>query len=188
MSPELNSLEDQMMPRKTTLYIDIDETIIAKVWPGSGFDLRPGVMTQLTVLGRMYDCCWLTAWPHKEPKNPGMFHDPTSIVTMMMCLYGTEINERYRYAEWDRDHDDGKAEFVLRPGAPNDWYWLENPLFKCEPEALSAAGKLDRYICVEPTGPWGFLNAVNELFRRSRKSAYNIKRVGGRPEWFDPKQ
>jgi len=38
---------------------------------------------------------------------------------------------------------------------------------------------------VEPTGPWGFVNDVNELFRRSRKSANNIKRVGGRPEWFD---
>jgi hypothetical protein len=44
---------------------------------------------------------------------------------------------------------------------------------------------LDRYICVEPIGPWGFVNAVNELFRRSGKSANNIKHVGGRPEWFD---
>jgi hypothetical protein len=173
------------MPGKTTLYIDIDDTIIAQILPGSGFDLRPCVMTQLTVLGRIYDCCWLTTWPYTEPRRPKARHDRMSIVTMMRCLYGTEINERYRYAEWDRDHDHGKAEFVLRPGAPKDWYWLENPLFKIEYEALDAAGKLDRYICVEPQGAWGFVDAVNELFRRSGRSANEIKRVGGRPEWFD---
>ena len=173
------------MPGKATLYIDIDDTIIAQILPGSGFDLRPCVMTQLTVLGRMYDCCWLTTWPYTEPRRPKARHDRMSIVTMMRCLYGTEINGRYRYAEWNRDHDDGKAEFVLRPGAPTNWYWLENPLFKSEQEALVTAGLLERYICVEPTGPWGFLNAVNDLFRRSGKSANEIKRVGGRTEWFD---
>jgi len=173
------------MSGKTTLYIDIDDTIIAQCFPGAGFDLRPCVMTQLTVLARMYDCCWLTTWPYTEPKRPKACHDRMSVVTMMRNLYGRDINERYRYAEWDRDHDDGKAEFVLRPGAPADWYWLENPLFKIEYEALAAAGKLDRYICVEPTGPWGFANAVNELFRRSGKSVIDFKRVGGKPEWFD---
>ncbi|MGA2352576.1 MAG: hypothetical protein ABSF70_19240 [Terracidiphilus sp.] len=173
------------MSGKTTLYIDIDDTIIAQIFPGAGFDLRPCVMTQLTVLGRLYDCCWLTTWPHTEPKHPKACHDRMSVVTMMRNLYGTDITERYRYAEWDRDHDDGKAEFVLRPGSPADWYWLENPLFKREYEVLDAAGKLDRYICVEPTGPWGFVNAVNELFRRTGKSANEIKRVGGRIEWFD---
>jgi hypothetical protein len=173
------------MPGKTTLYIDIDDTIIAQVLPGSGFDLRPCVMTQLRVLGRMYDCCWLTAWPYTELKRPGSYQDGMSVVTMMSCLYGTRINETFRYAEWDRDHEHGKAEFVLREGAPKDWYWIEDPLFKYEHEALVAAGKLDRYICVEPKGPWGFLNAVNELFRRSGKSANDIKSVGGRPEWFD---
>jgi len=51
--------------------------------------------------------------------------------------------------------------------------------------ALTSAGQLDRYICVEPHGPWGFLDAANKLFRRSGKSADYISRVGGRPEWFD---
>jgi hypothetical protein len=108
-----------------------------------------------------------------------------SIVTMMRCLYGTQVNDTFRCAEWDRDHEQGKAEFVLREDAPKDWYWIENPLFKYEYEALVAAGRLDRYICVEPQGPWGFLDAVNDLFRRSGKSASDIKHVGGRPEWFD---
>jgi hypothetical protein len=154
------------MPRRTTLYIDIDDTIIAQIMPGAGFDLRPCVMTQLAVLGRMYDCCWLTTWPYTEPMR-------------------TRVNDTFRYAEWDRDHPNGKAGFVLREGAPADWYWLENPLFKEEQQALAAAGKLDRYISVEPQGPWGFLDAVNELFRRSRKSATDVKHVNGRPEWFD---
>lgn len=147
------------MPNKATLYIDIDDTIIARVLPGSGFDLRPCVMTQLAVLGRMYDCCWLTTWPYTEPRRPKTRHDRMSIVTMMRCLYGTEISERYRYAEWDRDHDDGKAEFVLRKATLRDWYWIENPLFKYEYDALAAAGKSDRYICVEPQGPWGFFSS-----------------------------
>jgi len=173
------------MQRRTTLYIDIDDTIIAQILPGSGRDLRPCVMSQLAVLGRMYDCCWLTVWPYAEPNRSSLFEDRTSIVTLMSCLYGSQINETFRYADWDQDHPQGKAEFVLREEAPKDWYWIEDPLFRFEYEALTTAGKLDRYISVEPQGPWGFLNAVNELFRRSGKSSNDIMRIGGRPEWFD---
>jgi hypothetical protein len=173
------------MPRKTTLYIDIDDTIIAHVLPGTGLDLRPCVMTQLRVLGRIYDCCWLTIWPYISPRHLRSHEDRMSIVALMGCLYGSEINETFRSAEWDRKHENGKADFVLRHGAPKDWFWIENPLFKCESEALATAGKLDRYICVEPHGPWGFLDAVNELFHLSGKTENDITRVGGRPEWFD---
>ena len=84
-----------------------------------------------------------------------------------------------------KNSDQGKAEFVLRAQEPKDWYWLEDPLHKCESDALVAAGKLDRYISVDPTGPWGFLNAVKELFRRSGKTADDVELAGGRPEWFD---
>jgi hypothetical protein len=65
---------------------------------------------------------------------------------------------------------------------------LENPLSDVERDALIAAGKLDRYIPVEPIGPWGFLDAVHELFRRTGKSAADIKRFGGRPEWFQKQE
>jgi hypothetical protein len=174
------------MPHKTTLYIDVDDTIIAQVLPGSGFDLRPCIISQLKVLGRMYDCCWLTMWPYKESIRPGSHQDGMSIVSMMTCLYGgPQINETYRYAEWDRDHDLGKAEFVLRESAPKDWYWLEDPLHKCESDALAASGNLDRYICVDPQGPWGFVDAVQELFLRSGKTADDIECAGGSPKWFD---
>ena len=50
---------------------------------------------------------------------------------------------------------------------------------------MNAAGRLDRYIPVEPTGAWGFLDAVNELFRRTGKTDTDIRHAGGRPKWFD---
>ena len=170
------------MQRKTTLYIDIDDTIIAQVLPGSGFDLRPCIITQLTVLGRMYDCCWLTSWPYTDAAIPGT---SMSVATLMRGLYGASVNETFRYAEWDRDHPDGKAGFVLRDAAPEDWFWLEDPILKGEEAALAAAGQLHRYIPVEPIGAWAFLDAVNELFRRTGKTDADIRHAGGLPKWFD---
>jgi hypothetical protein len=175
-------VEFQQVQRKTTLYVDIDDTVIAQVLPGSGFDLRPCIITHLTVLGRMFDCCWLTSWPYTDAATAGT---SMSVATLMRGLYGSRINETFRYAEWDRNHPDGKAGFVLREDAPEDWYWLEDPIMKGEQAALAAAGKLDRYIPVEPTGAWGFLDAVNEVFRLTRKMDADIEQAGGRPEWFD---
>lgn len=170
------------MPPKTTLYIDIDDTIIAQILPGSGFDLRPCVITQLTVLGRLYDCCWLTSWPNSsaDAQPSGM-----CVQTLMRSLYGHRVNETFRYADWDRNHSDGKAGFVLRPDQPEDWYWLEDPIPRGEQEALAVTGNLDRYIEVSPQGPWGFLDAVKELFGRTGVSGVDLERAGGRPEWFD---
>jgi hypothetical protein len=168
--------------QRTTLYIDIDDTILAQVLPGSGFDLRPSVITHLTILSRMYNCWWLTSWPYIHPTTPGT---DVSVATLMRCLYGSQINETFRYADWDRDHPDGKAGYVLRNEEPEDWYWLEDPILKAEEAALAAAGKLDRYIPVEPVGQWGFLDAINELFMRTGKTNADIRLAGGRPEWFD---
>ena len=167
------------MQRKTTLYIDIDDTLIAQVLPGSGFDLRPCVITHLTVLARIYDCCWLTSWPYTDAGSG------VSVATLIRSLYGAAINETFRYADWDRDHPDGKAGFVLREDAQEDWYWLEDPLPQGELAALAAAGKLDRYIPVDHTGAWGFLDAVNELFHRTGITAADIRHANARPEWFD---
>ena len=185
----ISAAEFQQVQRKTTLYIDIDDTLIAQVLPGSGYDLRPCVNTQLTVLGRMYDCCWLTSWPYTAPDSG------VSVATLIRSLYGAAINETFRYAERDRDHPDGKAGFVLRADPPRedaphedsskDWYWLEDPIPPGELAALAAAGKLDRYIPVEPTGAWGFLDAVNELFLRTGKTAADLRHAKARPEWFD---
>ena len=170
------------MSRNTTVYIDIDDTIFAQVLPGSIFDLRPCVITHLSVLGRLFDCCWLTSWPNLLGPGPGI---EMCVQTLMRSFYGHRVNETFRYADWDRDHEDGKAAFVLRSDQPADWYWIEDLLPKGELDALSAAGKLDRYLPVEPQGPWGFLDAVNELFRHTRVTADDLRNVGARPEWFD---
>lgn len=166
------------MPRKTTVYIDIDDTIIAQILPGSGFDLRPCAVTHLTVLGCIYDCSWLTSWPY-APES-GM-----CVQTLMRSVYGHRINETFRYAEWDREHPDGKAGFVLRPDGPSDWFWLEDPIPRGERDALESAGQLDRYIAVDPQGPWGFLDAVNELFQRTGITRVQLEEAGARAEWFD---
>ncbi|WP_109485257.1 hypothetical protein [Occallatibacter savannae] len=170
------------MYRKNTLYIDIDDTIIAEVLPGSGRDLRPCVITQLTVLGQLFDCCWLTSWPYSPAHAPsyGM-----CVQTLMHALYAHRVNETFRYARWDHEHPDGKAGFVLSPDQPEEWYWLEDPIPAGERDALAAAGKLDRYIPVDPQGPWGFLDAVNELFVRTGITRSAFDRVGARPAWFD---
>lgn len=170
------------MPRNTTLYLDIDDTIFAQVLPGSAFDLRPCVITQLIILGRLFDCCWLTSWPHSPGATP---ETEMCVQTLMRALYGHRVNDTFRYADWDHDHPDGKAGFVLRPDQPANWYWLEDLLSKGERDALAAAGNLERYIAVEPRGPWGFLDAVNVLFRRIGINADELRNVAARPEWFD---
>ena len=103
----------------------------------------------------------------------------------MRSIYGHRNNETFRAAGWDHEDSNGKAGFVLRPDQPDDWYWLEDPIPKAELDALEAVGKLDRYIPVDPQGPWGFLDAVNELFRCTGISRPVLERIGARVEWFD---
>jgi hypothetical protein len=45
--------------------------------------------------------------------------------------------------------------------------------------------KLDRYIPVDTQGQWGFLDALNELFRHASITADELRLAGARPEWFD---
>lgn len=161
------------MTKIARLYIDVDETIIACCnSPRVAYDLRPGVMTQLMVLSRLFDCQWLTCWDDKP------------IFTLMRGLYGGRMNRDFGYANWALGHPLRKAGHVLDPKQPQDFWWLEDPLCSEEIEALRETGKLDRYIRVEPSGYWGFLDAVNELFRRVGVSEAQIRRVGGHPEWF----
>ena len=157
---------------KPVLYIDVDDTLIAGCHAGSGFDLRPGVLTQLRVLTNLFQCYWLTYWGLED------------ITSLIDHLYGGGINQGMHYAYWDKDHPQRKAGHVLAPGMPEDFYWLEDPLCQEEIEALKVAGKIDRYIRVEPQGNWAFLDAVNELFRRAGIDDKAIWKAGGKPEWF----
>jgi hypothetical protein len=159
--------------KKPRLYLDVDDTIIANCHSGSGFDLRPGVLTQIRVLTKLYDCVWLTMWPRKN------------IYELIKALYGSYINSRMTYADWDEYHPQRKAGYVLDAKQPQNFWWLEDPLCPEELQALTGANKLDRYIRVEAYGNWAFLDSLNELFRRTGVDANEIKRVGGKPEWFD---
>ena len=159
---------------KPILYVDIDDTLIAQCHLGSGFDMRPGVFTQLRILSRLFKCTWLTCW------------DRPRITEMVRLLYGIQINKEFLYADWGHGHPQRKAGYVLNPTrAQKDWWWIEDPLSPEEIKAITEAGKLDRYIPVEPQGYWGFLNGVNELFRRANITDNDLKRVGANPKWFD---
>jgi hypothetical protein len=158
---------------KATLYIDVDDTLIANCCKGSGFDMRPGALTQLRVLSRLFNCVWLTCWPRER------------IFELIRLLYGAKINKDLSYADWGHGHPQRKAGYVLDPKRDQNFWWLEDPLCREEMKALSEAGKLDRYVRVEPFGQWAFLDAVHELFRRTGMGNDDIKRVGGKPEWFD---
>jgi hypothetical protein len=163
------------MAKKYKLFIDVDDTIIANCYKGSGFDLRPGALTQLRVLTKLYDCEWLTMWPKKD------------IFALVRSLYGSYINTNIGYADWETHprHPWRKAGYVLDPKRTQDFYWLEDPLCPEEMHALRDHKKLDRYIRVEPFGQFAFLDAVNELFKRSGVGTNELKRVGASPEWFD---
>lgn len=157
---------------KDTLYIDVDDTIIANYHRGSGYDFRPGVMTQLRALSKLFDCVWLTCWSRER------------IFELMRLMYGGRLNRDFKYADWGHGDPARKASYVLDPAMPENFWWLEDPLCREEMKALHEAGKLDRYVRVEPYGQWSFLDAVNELFRRKGITDNDIKRVECKPEWF----
>lgn len=161
--------------KKGTLYIDVDDTIIANCHDGSGLDLRPGVLTQLRIASRLFDCVWLTMWPRKD------------IFYLIKSLYGVYVNKNMTYAEWETHppHPWRKAGYVLDPKHDQNFWWLEDPLMPEEIHALRDHDKLDRYVRVEAYGQWAFLDSLNEVFRRAGVDANEIKRVGGKPEWFD---
>lgn len=156
---------------KPLLYIDVDDTIIAHVNKGAGFDLRPNIMSQLKALTRLFRCRWLTYWPSDR------------IFELMRLLYGEPINQEMQWIDWQsagRYAD--KADAVL--AGDLNFYWLEDPLFKTEVEKLQTAGLLDRYVEVEPHGAHGFARACQELFRRAGITADRLKRVGCSMDWF----
>ena len=147
-------------PRKRpALYIDVDHTIMARNFPEGFLELRPGVMGQLRILSRLFDCRWLTCWPWDD--GAGM-----DVRSLLRALYSDDLVPKIGYCTWKRGHPDGKAGTVLAPGAPTDFWWLEDPLGRNERRALERAGRLDRYVEVSPSGPWGFADACLDLFER----------------------
>jgi hypothetical protein len=101
---------------KARLFIDVDDTIIAACHLGSGFDLRPGVLTQLRVLSRLYNCMWLTMWKKNDIRK------------LVKSLYGSGINAKMRYADWRHEHPERKCGYVIGKGKTKNFWWLEDPL------------------------------------------------------------
>lgn len=159
------------MPNKPGLYIDVDDTLIAECFVGSGFDLRPGVITQLRVLSRLFDCHWLTHW------------DQERLETLLYVLYAGHLARDIKYADWRAVSEDDKAPYVLAHS--HDFYWLEDPLSTGDMDKLAEAGVADRYIPVDPKGQWGFTRALRTLFDKAGITEAKIKRVGGKPQWFN---
>lgn len=160
---------------KTRLYIDVDDTIIAQSFRGNtgigtGYDMRPGVMTQLSYLARLFDCFWLTHWSHDRLHN------------LLHLVYADRLMSVIQYCHWREVDLSNKVPAVL--AGPTDFYWLEDPLSTGNMTKLSLAGLEDRYIPVESVGPWGFIRAVHILFDKAGITENDIKRVGAHASMF----
>ena len=156
-----------------TLYIDVDDTIIANCWDRSGFDLRPSVMTQLRVLKELFSVRWLTCWPYDD------------LELLFKSLYGQDIWRDTQYESWRASLHRGKGEKVdaVLEG-PTDWYWLEDPLYGTDLIRLREAGLEHRYIKVEPRGPWGFADECLKLFAMTNIDSERLKVVEADIRWF----
>jgi hypothetical protein len=158
------------MAPKTILYVDIDDTLISKCFPGSGFDLRPGVITQLRYLSRLFDCFWLTHW------------DQDRVHRLLRTLYAQRLESQILYANWRAVDPSNKAPYVL--AHDHNFYWVEDLLSTGKLNQLIDAGLADRYIPVDPNGLWGFTRAIRTLFDKAGIKEAQIKRVGAEPQWF----
>jgi len=173
-SPTSKRIDVTGLLKRQTLYIDVDDTIIANCWDRSGFDLRPNIMTQLRVLKELFNVRWLTCWPYDD------------LELLFKSLYGQDIWRDTEYCAWMTRLSSAKNEKVdaVLEG-PEDWYWLEDPLYGDDLLRLRAAGLENRYIQVEPRGPWAFADACKKLFALTGVDAERLISVGAKMEWFE---
>lgn len=154
---------------KTTLYIDIDDTLISQHHEGAGHDLRPGVITQLRGLIDLgFDCCWLTHWSEED------------LSKLWTSLYAEDLVDDFTYIDWQSYGS--KAAAVL--AGPKDFYWMEDPYSTGELRDLKHANVEDRYIPVEPKGPWGFAHALHALFTKLAIDDKKMEKASVKIGWF----
>ena len=163
------------LTKRPTIFCDVDDTIIANCWEGSGFDLRPNIMTQLRVLKELYNVRWLTCWPY-EP-----------LELLFNSLYGQDIWRDTQYEDWNKQIEDGvwgeKVDAVLK--GPANWYWLEDPIYGEDLLRLKEAKLEWRYIRVEPRGSYGFADACRKLFELTNVTPEKLKEIGANILWFE---
>ena len=68
---------------------------------------------------------------------------------------------------------------------PEDWYWLEDPLYGDDLLRLREAGLESRYIQVHPRETWAFADACKKLFALTGVDAKRLIEVGAKMEWFE---
>lgn len=156
---------------KTILYIDVDDTILADCFGNDQMNLRPGVVTQISVLSRLFDCKWLTHWSSEDLRE------------MWFLLFASRLEHNIGYANWRTVSKTDKASYVLSQSS--NFYWLEDPLSTGDLSELEAAGLMDRYIPVNPKGLWSFTRSLRTLFDRAGISEADLKKVGAKPAWFN---
>lgn len=158
------------MSKKPLLYIDVDDTLLSTCFLNSGFDLRPGVVTQISILAKIFDCHWLTHWKKVDLDD------------LWTLLYAHRLKNEVTYANWREIDPSNKAVYVL--SKDHNFYWVEDTLSTGKLSKLKEENLLDRYIPVESKGLFGFTRALQELFRRAGIKDQDIKKVGGNPQWF----
>ena len=158
---------------RAKLFVDIDDTLLADCFGQGIFDLRPGVITQLNVLSRMFDCHWLTHWQEEE------------VYDLWDLLHANRLVDKIEYANWRMVNKNNKEDYILLVNERySNWYWIEDPLSTGSLEKLKAAGLMDRYIKVDPKGLWGFTRALNVLFDKAYIKEADIVKAGGKRRWF----
>jgi hypothetical protein len=151
-------------------YIDIDDTIICEGAPGKILELRPGVVSQLMILSKLFRCRWLTHW------------DQDGLAELWTHLYAALALKNIEYFNWRDEHPVDKASAVLKED--HHFFWLEDPLSTGDLTELENADLMNRYIPVEPKGMFGFARACQKLFDKAGITDEDIRKVGGSPQWF----
>ncbi len=164
-----------MKKTKPRLYIDIDYTIMGRYYPKTFLELRPGVIGQLRLLSKLFDCRWLTCWPWENEKG-------ADIKSLLRVLYASDLINDIPPQTWS--YPGGKSGAVLAPGQPTDFWWLEDQLSKDELADLEKAGKLGRYVHVSSRGAFAFADACIDLFGRCGIGGQDIKAKGGQMRMF----
>lgn len=168
--PSIKQEGDSSSKKKSILYIDVDDTLIAQCLRES-FDLRPGVVTQIRILSVLFDCCWLTHWTRED------------LNSLWSKLYASRLIENVRYGDWRKLSRSVKSTYVLANN--HDFYWLEDPLSTGNLNELAENNLMDRYIPVNPKGMWGFTRALRVLFTKAGIKNADIEAAGGNPKWFN---
>lgn len=153
----------------TKLFIDVDDTILAQCL-GHSYDLRPAVITQLSILSQLFNCYWATHW------------NKADLYSMLASVSANHKVFNIHYLDWRKVDPTNKAPGIVGEGS--DFYWLEDPLSTGSLELLEQKDLLDQYIPVEPHGLWGFTRACQSLFNKAAISDSEIKKAGGQPSWF----